>query len=288
MPKKKTKQKYDIDEEIIIGYNTKGKKDKPPQKKNKKKKKKKNKWSKIKKVLLAIIKIILILAVLAGIGVFLFVSPVFNITEIKVENAEKISKNTYIVLSKIEIGQNIFRISKSKVRDSIKTESYVENIEVKREYPGTIVLTVTERKPEYMLEYNGIYVYVDKNGYILERNPEALKVPILRGIHTNLENVKLGQRLDEEDLSKFNDLIKIINGLTNKNVTQKLTSIDITDDNNYILEFTETGKKVLIGDTSDLSTKMLWIKHFMENETEREGIIHLVDIKNIYFEPKRD
>ena len=62
MPKKK-KSTYNIDEEIIIGYNTKKIKDKPSKAKSSKKKKK-GKWNKIKKILLTILKIILILAIL--------------------------------------------------------------------------------------------------------------------------------------------------------------------------------------------------------------------------------
>ncbi len=65
MPKKK-KSTYNIDEEIIIGYNTKKIKDKPSKEKNKKKKKKKKngRWNKVKKILLTLLKIILILAIL--------------------------------------------------------------------------------------------------------------------------------------------------------------------------------------------------------------------------------
>ncbi len=66
MPKKK-KSTYNIDEEIIIGYNTKKQKDKHQSEKSKgknKKKKKKGKWNKVKKVFLTILKIILILAIL--------------------------------------------------------------------------------------------------------------------------------------------------------------------------------------------------------------------------------
>lgn len=285
MRKKKNKD----EEEIIIGYNTKKKKDKPPKKKDKKRKrKKKNTWRKVKKVLLLLLKIILIIGILAGIGAFLFVSPVFNITEIRVENANKISENTYISLSEIQIGENIFRISKSKIIEQIKQESYVENVEVKREYPGTVVITVTERTPAYMIEKNGgMYAYIDKNGYNLETTTQALDIPILKGTVTDIENLETGARISDEDLSKFNDLIRIMDGIQNNNIQEKLLSVDISDDKNYILEFKDSNKKVILGDTSELSTKMLWIKYFMEKSEEEAGTVHLSDIENVYFEPTR-
>ncbi len=97
MPKKKKQKAYNMDDEMIIGYNVGSKKKRTSQRKQKRKK------NKIKKILLVILKIILILAIIVGIILFLFVSPVFNITNIRVEGAEKISQNTYIVLSKIQI-----------------------------------------------------------------------------------------------------------------------------------------------------------------------------------------
>lgn len=294
MPKK-SKKGLD-DDEIIIGYNSRNKKDKPPQKRNYKpnnkkqnkinSRKKKSKWKKIKKVLMFILKTILILGILVGIGAFLFVSPVFNITEIKVENASKISENTYIALSEIELGENIFRISKSQIIEKIKTESYVEDVEIKREYPGTILISVTERTPSYMVEKNGgMYAYIDKNGYYLEASTEKLELPIINGLETDIEELEVGSRISEEDLSKFNDIIKIIDALNNNEIETSQLVIDISDAKNYVLEFSTENKKVIIGDTTDLSTKMLWIKYFMEKSESEAGTIHLSDIQNVYFEP---
>ena len=310
---KKKSQKYNIDDEIIIGYNTGTKKDNPQKRskktnnKNNKKSnktlkengkksktsnndytksntKKKSKWNKIKKVMLAIIRILLILAVLAGIFVFLFISPVFNITEIKVENASKISENTYISLSEIQIGENIFKVNKLRVASLIKHEPYVEEVIIKREFPGTIHLTVTERSPKYIIEKDGMYIYIDKNGYALETSIEKIDLPILKGIITDLNTLSMGDRLYETDLSKFNDLIKIIDGIKNNNIEEKLSSVDISDDDNYILDFEEEHKKVCLGSISNLSTKMLWIKYFMDERKDDSGTVHL-EAKDVYFSP---
>jgi len=138
-----------------------------------------------------------------------------------------------------------------------------------------------------MAEKNGLYVYIDKNGYILEETAEKLEIPILQGLMTDLNNIELGERIREEDLLKFNGLIKIQDGIKNNDIEQKLTKINISDTNNYILEFAEEGKTVMIGDTSDLSTKMLWIKYFMEQNKSSKGIIHL-NTDNVYFSETKE
>lgn len=308
MAKKKSK-KYNIDDEIIIGYNTSTKKDNPPKKKANKKntnknskgskktadtnnnnykttnmKKKKSKWNKIKRVLLVLFKILLILAIVVGIFIFLFVSPVFNITEVKVENASKISEKTYISVSEIQIGENIFKVNKSRVASLIKHEPYVDEVEVIRQFPGTILLNVSERSPRYLIEKDGMYIYIDKNGYALETNSDILELPIIKGTSTDLNTLNMGDRLYETDLDKFNDLIKIIDGIKNNNIEEKLSSIDISNDESYILEFEQENKKICLGDTSNLSTKMLWIKYFMNERKDDTGTIHL-ESKNVYFSP---
>lgn len=279
---KRKRPKKENDEEIIIGYNTRQRKDKPP----KKKKKSKKVWKKIKIILLTLLKITVILAIIIGIGAFLFISPVFNITEIRVENANKISENTYIVLSELKTEENIFRINKPKIRERIKSESYVEEVEIRRELPGTVIITVEEREPKYRIEKNGgLYMYIDKNGYYLEETTENTSMPILRGIKTDVEKLKIGDRIIEDDLEKFNDLIKIVDGVKSNNIEEELSIINISDKNNYVLEFASDEKKVILGDISNLSTKMIWIKYFMTNEENKRGTIHL-ETESIYFSPE--
>ena len=219
-----------------------------------------------------------------GIIAFLFISPVFNIIEVKVIGAEKINESVYIALSEISLGENIFKISKTNIINAIKTESYVDEVNVKRVYPGTVEISVKERKTAYNVEHNGIYVYIDKNGYILETNPEPYAVVTLEGIDSDLNSLELGDRLNEEDLSKFNDLMKIMNSLSKDNLKDKLTSINISDEKNYILNFKNDNKIIELGDTSDLSTKTSWIERFIDEEKDKKGTIHL-NTKDVYFAP---
>ena len=80
-------------------------------------------------------------------------------------------------------------------------------------------------------------------------------------------------------------MIKIVDAVKNNDITAKLSSIDITDDNNYILEFAEEKKNVMLGNTLDLSAKMAWIKLFIKEKQNESGNIYL-NTKDIYFSPK--
>lgn len=297
MPKKKSKkskknkknQKDILDEEIIIGIDTKNKKEKPPKKQKKKlvkkkktKKQKKKRKNKIKKILKVLLRLAIVVAIAAGVIVILFVSPIFNIQEINVIGAVQISESVYVAMSGLEIGNNIFEVDKTGIISEIKKEAYVETVEIKSMYPNKIEIDVVERTVSYIAEAGGRYYYIDKNGYLLETNLANLDFPIIKGYTTELENTEVGSRLNDKDLSRFNDLIKIIDAVKNNEITAKLASIDISDNNNYILEFPDEKKKVMLGEAADLSAKMAWINLFFREKKEDEGIIHL-NGNEIYF-----
>lgn len=175
MPKKTAKKnKYDIDNEVIIGYNTRMKMDNPPKSKAKpktkqkakieqmpKQKPKKRKVSKkkkkkinIKKILKILLRIVIIVGILVSIVLFLFVSPVFNIKEISVIGAKEIPSSMYIIMAGIEKGENIFKIDKASAIDVIKKEAYVESVKINQIYPSKIEIVIEERTVCYVAESN--------------------------------------------------------------------------------------------------------------------------------------
>lgn len=315
MPKKKKKiQNKELDEDLIIGYNSKSVKDNPPKKKKKKKKSKKKKTdveyisqksksnkkpkkktkkltkkqkkrrAKIKKILKVLLRIIIIIGILVGTILFLFVSPVFNIKEIEIVGAEEISDSVYRAMSGIDIDENIFSVNKSNIIASMKKEPYVEKVEVKTIYPSKVRITITERKISYLAEKDGRYFYLDKNGYLLQTNLAPLDYLIIKGCTTDFSQMTEGERIDEKDISGFNDLIKIVDAIRNNNIDTKLKSIDVTDETNYILELPDEQKIVMLGDTKDLSSKMAWINYFIKQYGNQKGTIYL-NSDQVYFSP---
>ncbi len=324
MPRKKKKEKRkeekDIENEFIIGYNSKREKTIPPKKKKKKakiKKEEKNKETinetkntkgsknkiqniksvktqkkppkkkkgKLRKILKILLKLIIVIGILAGIIAFLFVSPVFEITEIVVNGSNEISESVYIAMSGIELGDNIFSIDKNNIIITMKKEPYVESVEIKNIYPNKIEINAVERKISYLAEQDSKYYYLDKNGYLLETNLAPLDYLIIKGCITDFGKIDIGGRIEEGDISKFNDLIKIVDAVENNNIEAKLNSINIENSNDYILEFEEEKKTIMLGDASNISAKMAWVSMFIREKKGESGIIHL-NVEPIFFSPK--
>ena len=92
---------------------------------------------------------ILLIIVIAGIIYFL-TTPMFNITNIEVTGNEKNSVDTYVSLTKIELNStNIFEVTKNKITKNIKENPYVESVQIKRKLPSTLEIVITEREVSY-------------------------------------------------------------------------------------------------------------------------------------------
>ena len=282
---KNEKQQFDFDTETVIGMAQKGHKQKKQEVRKISDRNERRRKKRIR-IIKKIIKWITIIAIIAGGITFAMVSPIFNIQEIEVKQNEEISSDTIISLSGLNKGQNIFRFLSNKVEEQIKQEPYIETAEVKRSFPNKIEITVTERKRTFSAEFLNGYAYIDNQGYILQISNDSLGLPILQGITTPEDKVVAGNRLEENDLEKLEVAIQIMNICKSSNLDSKVTSIDITDKNNYSIYMQSELKTIYLGDEKNLGDKMLWVQAILEDNQGIEGEIYVNGDLTQNFKPR--
>lgn len=264
------------DDEIIIGIKNPNSNKKKSRKKTKKKAKKNNKKKDaIKQKRLKFFKVFSLIIISAILIVLLLSSSLFNINTIIVEGNNKLSEEKVISISSIELYTNIFNFSKAKAELKIKENPYVEDVKISRKLPSSILITVDERVPTYMLQFADSYVYINNQGYMLEISNEKLEIPILTGFTTDLSNIKAGNRINSDDLNKMGMVIKIYQTLNNNDIAEIVSKIDMSNERNYTLFFDSEGKKVYLGNGSDLSTRILVLKSILEASSGKTGEIFL-------------
>lgn len=275
---------FDIETEKLIQMTNKNKikKDEQKRKQNNIKQQKKQKRNKRIKIFL---KVFIFIVLISGSIIFALTSPIFNIKEIKVINNSHISSETIISLSEIKIEDNLFKFSKNKVVNKIKENAYVENVNIERKIPNVVEINVKERIPKYSIDFMGKYMYINSQGYFLELLEENTGLPIIYGVTTPEEKIIPGNRLNNEDLDRLEDVMKIINSANENSLEGQVTGIDISDKNDYTMYLEEKRKKIHIGDTSNLSNKMLYILAIMEQEEGKEGDIFVNGDLNNKFQP---
>ena len=231
-----------------------------------------------------LIKILVIVLLIAGATIFALVSPIFGIEIISVQGNEKISTEEIINLSNLKIGDNIFRNVNRETTNNIKQEPYIGDVKIKRKLPGTVEITVIEREIAYQIKVIDSYIYIDEEGYILEKSEVAQKVPILEGIKTKQEDLINGTRLCKEDIQHLNTTLKIVTNAKKIEIYDLITKI-IIQDNEYILYLQGEEKYAYLGNGSDITNKMLYIKAILSQEKNKNGKIFVNGDINDGFKP---
>lgn len=294
------KKKYE--DEIIIGvtrlpdkkdiHNKKEKKAKttiipkkiiPKSKKTKeiKNTKPNNAKPKSKKIKVLIISILVLIAIIAA-----MLSPLFNINNIQVVGNTILSSEEIISISGIKTEENMFKVMKLKTIDRIKENAYINEVAIHKKLPNTIEIQVKERKPSFMLEYGNGYVYLSNQGYMLEISSIKKDIPTILGTTTSKENYKPGNRLSKDDLEKLGTVIKIMAVAKTHNIENLITTIDISNSDNYTLRLEQEKKTVYLGDCSYLETRMSSLMSILENEKDIEGEIFInmnINTRKPYF-----
>ena len=272
--KKNEETEFDFDTETVINMTNKNNKN-FMKKNNAAISKNQRKIAKKKKRVKRIIKwTSLALIIIAG-AIFAFASPLFNITQIEVINTNLLSKDKVISLSGIKKDQNIFRFLKSDVIKKIKEDPYVQDVKINRQLPNKVQIDIEERQRNFSLEFLNGYAYINNQGYILEISQDKLNLPVIKGASTEENNITPGKRLEQKDLEKLEVAIKIMTIAKENELDEKVTSIDISNKNEYILYLESEKKKVYLGNQENLTTKMLYTKKIIEKESGNEGTIYV-------------
>lgn len=245
-------------------------------KKNTKRKQADDKSARIKKnkKIKKIITWTTLIGIIVGILVFLCQSDMFNICDIEIIGNAQITSEEILELSGISKNNNIFLINKIKMKRKISQNPYIKEVNIKRELPDKIKIEIEEKQKAYILQVDTGYAYVDKYGDILEISENKLEnLIMLQGYETSKEQITPGNKLNETDLEKLEDVQQILKSGEKNELDDQITNINIKNKNDYILSMPIYKKIVYIGNTSNLSTKMLRAKDIIDKTMELEGKI---------------
>lgn len=287
------------DDEIVISVDLTGKSQKEKRKikqigkkKNKKKDKdirtsrtirEKGKISLIKKLFIFILVIIAIWGILH--------TRLFGVKNIVIINNNHLTEEEIISMSGVNQGDNIYKRSSKEIKDSLFENAYIEDATIKKKLPNTIEINIVERNINYMIQFSDTYVYLNNQGYMLEQTTEKANVPIIVGLSTDQNSVVIGSRLNTDDLSKMNKIIKICELAKINELSEFISKIDISNEKNYVVEMESRGKIINFGDCSnysDLNTKMLYLTSILAvTDNSREEIFLNVDLNTnkVYSRP---
>lgn len=100
-------------------------------------------------------------------------SPLFRISALEVSGTQLVSEDEVLLLAEVPEDANIFRINLPLLSKSIRLHPLIKNVEIKRKFPSTLRIMITERAVWAVIPYQGSYLYIDEEGVLLDQRLEA-------------------------------------------------------------------------------------------------------------------
>lgn len=217
---------------------------------------------------------ILIIIILACIGAYLFTSPTFTINKIVINGNSQLSKEKVIEMSELKIGDNIFKQIGIVTKVKLKQHGYIEDATISKKYPDTVEINVTERKRQYQIKTESeTYIYIDEQGYLLEKSNEKIDVPTIIGMEITENDVEKQKRLDENDLDKMENVLQIKEQCKRIGIADKITEIQVK--NEYILILGNEQITINLGDATNLKSRIDYVAALLKQEAGNAGTIYV-------------
>ncbi|MEA4989077.1 MAG: FtsQ-type POTRA domain-containing protein [Anaerovorax sp.] len=195
------------------------------QKPRKKKKRKKKRY---------LLKILIFFVIIIGIY-YLLTSSFFDIQKIKVKENEYYTAEQIISMSKIKTGKNIFETSMKDAKNRMRKDPYMKNIKISRSLPGTVVITVEERKEYAAVPYGEEYLLMDEDGLVLRKTDVAPTLPLLMGM--TVKKMDPGFPLEVEENSVLTDTLKMLSAMEEHEIYFKKIDISKVVIKAYIYDY---------------------------------------------------
>jgi len=92
-------------------------------------------------------------------------SQMFGVRQIDVRGVSLVTEGDVVAAAGVAIGQPMVRINGQSISDAVTAAlPEVKSVDVRRQWPGTLVLQITERVAVYQLVADGMYYLVSDDG----------------------------------------------------------------------------------------------------------------------------
>ena len=165
-------------------------------------------------------------------------------------------------LANIEPKTHMFLLETDEIAERVEQEPYLEVDSVAKQYPKTVVITVTERQPKAVLESSAGYLLIDGSANVLEilgEKPQE-QYPLVSGVA--VDAVNLGKTVETQDSFKISVLTDILKEMESKELFSKISTVDLSNINNIKMQSYE-GMEIHFGQSDKIPEKMKLIKRML-------------------------
>ncbi len=214
--------------------------------------------------------VLFLFAAFVTLGIMCF-TVFFPIKRISVTESQNYSKAEIIKASGLTTKDNLFVVSEEKIEDNIRKKlPYIDSIELKRNLPDAVVITVTDAKEQCCYNVGKEYLVVSQSGYVLKSQqecPENIFEIVTSGV-----SGKVGEQIKYKNSAESEMALAMVTFLENKKIN--VDKIDVTNLLNLTVDV-ENRFCVNFGNDDYLEQKTAHLLGMIEEIGDRKGDIDL-------------
>jgi cell division protein FtsQ len=169
-----------------------------------------------------------------------------TVEAIAVEGNRVVSVQEILALTNIKAGATLSAIELTEIRERILKNAFIKDVTVRRDLPGTIVISAIERTPVAFINA-GELISCDENGVVMPHivSPEILNLPIISGIQ-NMEHIQPGTVIANTD-ARDALMLLLYTAEIDSSMFQMISEVRPFNDGELMIYTTDSGVPVMIG-----------------------------------------
>ncbi|MXX19156.1 MAG: FtsQ-type POTRA domain-containing protein [Dehalococcoidia bacterium] len=206
-----------------------------------------------------------------GAGAWAWHSPTLQVREVEVDGA--VATRESEILEQVDFwGERMFTADLDGAADAIAALPLVASVEITREWPGTVHITVREREPWGSWEQAGLRYTIDREGYVLGHGPPPADSTTI--VSNESYSLRAGDRVDYHAVDAT--------AAIKEQIEQALgtRAIEFTySPGEGIRVRTEDGQTALLGDSSSIAYKLAVWARVAEEALARDITYSTIDLR---------
>lgn len=224
---------------------------------------------------------ILLFLVVITIVVMLSMTVFFNIETVKVTGASNYTAEEIIAASGLTPESNLIRLNGEKCSNNILQKLvYIEEAEISRSFPSTLVINVTASVPEANFITDSGTLLISSGGKVLDKLPEP-RAGLVSFFGTEPDySLVPGDKFASSDELKTSSVYKLLDALKARS-DEKITKVDITDNGNITYLY-DNRITVEMGSINDLEYKLDFSGEIIKKKIgeKTEGVLTILSDSN--------
>lgn len=222
----------------------------------------------------SIMKFLLILLILTFAGATLAFSPIFRVSKITIKGNSHVTSEEICRIADISTGVNMFSIQTDVISKRMLKDVRIEQVNIRRVFPGEIDIDVVERQPIVCVEGKYGYMALDRSGTVIElhKNLTQMPIPLLTGVYVE-PRLYIGDKIDYDIVQ---GVLAFVSALDADSVS-RISEINVSNPEKIVM-YTTDAVQLRIGNLDMIEKKAEITRSFMEELKVAKHPIEYIDI----------